>query len=483
MTETGLFETMLDSVAGCARDGTIEYVNGAACRALGRSRDQLVGRNVWQLFAGGPDDGFAAAFERVAGSGRTEELERPSPTGRWFSHQICAADGKLWVISRDITEGHAFQLVENARQRLKVIGDSLPALVSLVDRSERYLFVNATYQKWFGQEPESILGRSLLEVLGPSVYESISPYVKTVLAGQPVSFQTRAVYAHGGTREIEVSYTPYVVGGEVAGYVALVVDVTERLRMQEELKAAVTVRDDFLSMASHELRTPLAALQLLLDGVHRSLARPAAIHDRDKLHRRMGMAGRQVSRLATLIDGLLDVSRLGAGALWLEPQSFDLAALVREVVERFEEESRRTEAPLVLELPASVNGSWDRNRLDQALTNLLSNALKYGPGEPITVSLTADADRITLSVRDRGIGIAARDLERIFKRFERAVPSSQYGGMGLGLYVAGRIVHAHGGTITVQSEPAQGATFTLSLPRHTAGVGTPAPGHQAQWWP
>jgi PAS domain S-box-containing protein len=477
MTETAVFEAMPDPVAGCERDGTIVYVNPAACRALARSPEQLMGTRFWALHAEPEREAFAAAFARTAGTGRAVQLECAWPTNRWFAHQICLAGGKLWVCSRDITEHR------RAAERLKVIGDSLPVLVSLLDRSERYLFVNATYQHWFGEEPSAILGRQLAEVVGPAVYESIAPHVKAVLAGKPVSFQTRALYRNGGPREIEASYTPYLLDGEVAGFVALVVDVSERVQMQESLKAAVAVRDEFLSMASHELRTPLAALQLLLDGVQRALVKPPASLDREKLHRRLKMSDRQVSRLATLIDGLLDVSRLGmGGAFRLEPRPLDLVDLVREVVDRFHEEARRIGSPIVMDAPPSVTGSWDRNRLDQAFTNLLSNALKYGPGEPIAVTVTADAERATLSIRDGGIGIASEDRERIFGRFERAVPSSHYGGMGLGLYVTGRIVHAHGGTIQVDSEPGQGATFTITLPRRTSGV-DPTGDPPGQWWP
>ena len=477
MTETAVFETMLDPVAGCERDGTITYVNPATCRALGRSPEQLLGAQFGALHAGPVREAFAAAFARVAGSGRAEQLESAWPSNRWFAHQICPAGGKLWVCSRDITE------YRRAAERLTVIGDSLPVLVSLLDRSERYLFVNATYQHWFGDEPSAIVGRRLAEVVGPAAYESFAPHVRAVLAGKPVSFQTRARYLRGGPREIEATYTPYLVDGQVAGFVALVADVTDRVQMQETLKAAVAVRDDFLSMASHELRTPLAALQLLLDGVQRALTRPPASLDREKLHRRMRMSDRQVSRLATLIDGLLDVSRLGTGGFRLEPQSLDLVDLVREVVDRFDEEARRIGSPIMLHLPPSVPGSWDRNRLDQAVTNLLSNALKYGPGEPIAVTVTADAERAALTIRDRGIGIAPEDCERIFGRFERAVPSSHYGGMGLGLYVAGRIVHAHGGAIQVDSQPGQGATFTITLPRQTESDAHHYSDPPPQWWP
>ncbi len=374
------------------------------------------------------------------------------------------ADRAALVVSRWRT----FELVEKSRAQLRIIGDSLPVLVSLVDRHERYVFVNATYQKWFGHAPETIVGRTLAEVLGPPAYEAVATHVRNVLAGQPVSFQTRVPYAHGVARDVEASYTPYVIDGQVEGFVALVADVTDRVEMEQSLKTAVAVRDEFLSIASHELRTPLAALQLQIDGTQRSMARGWQEPDLERARARIGKASRQIQRLSSLVDGLLNVSRISGGRFRLEPEEFDLSTLVAEVVERFEEEAARVGAPIRLQAPAALSGSWDRNRVDQVLTNLLSNALKYGEGKPVLVALDGDPQQVRLSVRDEGMGIEEANLDRIFGRFERAVSSRNYGGLGLGLYIARQIVGAHGGTIQVGSTLGQGATFTVTLPRTEA---------------
>jgi PAS domain S-box-containing protein len=360
----------------------------------------------------------------------------------------------------------AHRMVENSRQRLAVIGDSLPALVSLVDREQRYQFVNATYRRWFGHEPASILGRTLEDVLGREAYQAIAPQVATALAGTPVSFQAHVPYAAGGHRDVQATYTPYIVDGTVEGFVALVVDVTETVRMQEALRAALATRDEFLSIASHELRTPLTTLGLQLEGLGRALARDADEWDAQKLRWRLGTALRQAERLTMLIDGLLNVSRISTGRLVLDLEDCDLAALVDEIVVRFEEEAMRAGSQITA-VVAESRGRWDLVRLDQVLTNLLSNALKYGAARPVEVALVPHDDHVTLSVRDGGIGIAPDDLTRIFGQFERAAPSNHYGGFGLGLYIAAQIVRAHGGAIDVTSQPGQGTTFTVTLPRHT----------------
>jgi signal transduction histidine kinase len=228
-------------------------------------------------------------------------------------------------------------------------------------------------------------------------------------------------------------------------------------RLVEELRQAVRVRDDFLSVASHELRTPLTGLQLSVQSLSRADLPP------EQVRSRLGGAARQIARLGRLTDELLEVVRISQGRLALERERFDLAALVREVAERFSEELRRTGTALELSLVETV-GSWDRTRIDHVLTNLVSNAIKYGRARPITVGLERLPARARVTVRDQGIGIAAADQARIFERFERAVSQQHYGGLGLGLWIVREVVTAHAGTIRVESEPGQGSTFVVELP-------------------
>jgi PAS domain S-box-containing protein len=232
----------------------------------------------------------------------------------------------------------------------------------------------------------------------------------------------------------------------------------ENARLYTESQKAVRLRDDFLSIAGHELRTPLTALQLYL---HTLLS---GASERSPLEKRLRSAGRQVERLSRLINELLDVSRLTAGRLELEIGEVDLTALTREIVERFGDELARTGSSMVFSADGPVVGHWDHMRLDQIITNLVSNAIKYGRGKPIDVSVAAVDGQARLVVCDRGIGIEPEHQARIFRRFERAVSDHNYGGFGLGLWIASEIVNAHGGTISVRSEPGEGSCFTVDLP-------------------
>jgi PAS domain S-box-containing protein len=248
---------------------------------------------------------------------------------------------------------------------------------------------------------------------------------------------------------------------ELARQTALAID---NAQLYHEAQQAVRLREEFLSIASHELKTPISALQLQVQILQATFTRSPTGPAPDKLRRALETVDRQVKRQTQLINDLLDVSRISAGRLQLQPEPMELSSLAREVAERFEPELMRAGSALQLQLAAETAGEWDRLRLDQVVTNLLSNAVKYGRGNPIHLITETTGDRVRLSVKDGGIGIAAEDLARLFNRFERAVSERNYGGFGLGLWIARQIVEAMGGRIHVTSEPGVGSTFTVELP-------------------
>ncbi|HEX8823001.1 MAG TPA: ATP-binding protein [Archangium sp.] len=236
-----------------------------------------------------------------------------------------------------------------------------------------------------------------------------------------------------------------------------------------EAQRAIGLRDGFLQVAAHELRTPVTSLKLNAQALVASARQEGPWSERT-VARLEGME-RSVGRLSVLVNELLDVSRITSGRLVLHPEELDLAALVHEEIERIRPEAERVECALHVRVEGPVVSWWDRLRLEQVLSNLLSNALKYGGGRPVEVSLSASETRAVLRVRDEGIGIDTAMQSRIFERFERAVSDRHYGGLGMGLWITQEIVTAMGGTIRVESAPEQGATFTVELPRTEAHAG------------
>jgi signal transduction histidine kinase len=252
-----------------------------------------------------------------------------------------------------------------------------------------------------------------------------------------------------GPREVELAQ-------EVARRAATAID---NARLYRNAQEAIRVRDDFLSTASHELRTPVTSLQLVVQSLLRGLHQERSISPE-----MLTVAARQTDRLTALIGQMLDVTRIQGGKLTLTLEEFDFVANFRRILERAQVDIERAKAPVTLRAGDAIIGRWDRLRIDQLLTNILSNALSYGSGSPIDVTIERVADRVRFEMCDQGIGIAPDRLPHIFERFERATSTRHYGGLGLGLFIARQVVEAHHGTVTVESELGRGSCFTVELP-------------------
>jgi PAS domain S-box-containing protein len=258
------------------------------------------------------------------------------------------------------------------------------------------------------------------------------------------------------------------VAEELARRAGLAIDNAWLFREAQE---AIQARDEFLQIASHELKTPLTPLQLQLETLARALDKTGSQNQR--LCSKVEMATRQTERLSRLVERLLDVTRISRGRLELDLEEFDLCEMVREVVERFQGEAQNASSEITVHANARMVGRWDRLRLDQVLSNLLSNALKYGAGKPVEVEVSEHDRMVRLSITDHGIGIEPDALGRIFDRFERAASLRHYGGLGLGLFIARQIAEAHGGTVVAQSQPGRGSCFTVILPRQATAPAHP----------
>jgi signal transduction histidine kinase/PAS domain-containing protein len=257
-----------------------------------------------------------------------------------------------------------------------------------------------------------------------------------------------------GARDLEVAE-------DLARRAASAVDTANLYR---EAKDAIWLRDEFLAVASHELRTPLTTLQLQLDSLDRA-ADQMAPDEAARMRRKLASSSRQAVRLDNLVDSLLDVSRITTGRLVIKPEWMDLVEVARDMTERHRDQARGGGTTLHLDAAEShIEVHWDRLRIEQILSNLLSNAIKYGAGKPVDLRLERVEDRVRIVIRDRGIGIRQADVERIFGRFERAVSTRHYGGLGLGLFIARQVVQAHGGEIRVGASQGPGAEIVVSMP-------------------
>lgn len=245
-------------------------------------------------------------------------------------------------------------------------------------------------------------------------------------------------------------------------YLRRIANLEEKnVTLQKEVKA----RDDFLSIASHELKTPLAAMLLQIQtALHNIRTVSLANFSVESLLKMLQSTEQQSKRLSKMINDLLNVSLITTGRLDLEKEEVDLSQLVKEVVEHFAEKAEKEGSPIAVSATEPVVGDWDKLRISQAITNLISNALKYGHGKPIAIAVTKHKSVARLTIADHGIGIPLDRQERIFERFERGVSNHDYKGLGVGLYISQQIVNTHQGKIKLNSTVNEGSTFVIELP-------------------
>lgn len=377
-----------------------------------------------------------------------------------------------------VTLRHSAALAASREAEARLAAVFQNALDAVVGMSDQGLVThwNPRAEELFGFRREEALGRPMSATIIPHrMREAHEQGMRRYLAtgSGPVlnkRIEVPALHKDGHELLVELTITPIRHAGGVS-FAAFLRDISRRKADEAALREAVRARDEFISICSHELKTPVTAMKLQFQMAERQLRRgDPKVFREENTRKRVDTTLRQVDRMSRLIDDMLDVSRLNSGRLQIACTSFDLAELLRETCERFHEQFRAAGVSLDCTTRAAVPVHADRNRLDQVVSNLLSNALKYGAGKPVRVSLERRDGMARVLVRDEGPGITPGNLERIFRRFERGEPGDHVGGLGLGLYICQQIVQLMGGKIWAESEPGKGSSFLVELPVEGEGV-------------
>jgi PAS domain S-box-containing protein len=473
--------------------GRLLDANAALLRMLGYSRRDLSEERLTWATLTPPRQRIAleGALRRLRSEGVFHSLEgellRKDGSGvRVLLGSASLDEGRVATFVVDLSDwkpAESGQIRHEVETRLQSLISHAPVVLFALDRDGVFTLSEGQGLGVLGWKPGQVVGMSVFEVYRSE--PGVLIHVRRALSGD--DFFSVEVLSTG--LAYETHWTPLRdADGRLAGTLGLAVDVTQRerearwraqlLAEAEEARSvaerAVKVRDDFLSVASHELKTPLTSLNLQLHALLKRARQGQRPEDTEQVGR-LEKAQRHLQKLARMMDDLLDVSRVAEGQVRLELVEVDLVRLVREVLERFQEEAQRTGTHLELRAEDAVVGQWDRARLEQVVTNLVSNALKYGAGAPVELHVRSSGTLALLEVTDHGIGISPEDLARIFEKFERAVPVRKYGGFGLGLYIVRQLVEALGGAVDAESTPGKGTTFHLALP--LAGPGTHALPH------
>ncbi|MDO7854766.1 PAS domain-containing sensor histidine kinase [Hymenobacter convexus] len=399
-------------------------------------------------------------------------------------------DGVLAFAFEVTQQVRAGQAADAAAQRLRLLTDALPVLISYLDREQRYQFLNHAYRNWFNQDPSGLLGQPAREVLGKAAYANVQGYIARALAGERLSFETRMPYREGFVRHIHTDYIPDVQDGEVRGFYSLVTDITDQTRARERVQelneelAAINEEmlvaneelrdtndrlshtnvdlDTFVYTASHDLKAPIANIEGLLLALDEQLPEPVR-QDADVTHL-LGLMRGSVDRFQRTLVHLTDVSKLQQAHA--EPaETVDLAALVEAVRLDLAPALAATHGQLVIDVADCPTVRFSPKNLRSIVYNLLSNAIKYhSPARPLRVLLraTCPPGQMRLEVQDNGLGLSDAQQAKLFVMFRRL--HTHVEGTGVGLYMVKRMVENAGGTIEVDSQPDAGSTFRVLLP-------------------
>ncbi len=401
---------------------------------------------------------------------RAMGVDAASGIGFLVTGMVVVSAAVLWWNSGVLERVEA--ALVSSESKLRTLIDTSPDLIMIRDREGRYLLANPAFAKMVGRPPAEILGRRDVELFDPETAARIAQSDRQVMESQTSVEYEISIQTPGGVARIyESSKYPYHSDGELVGVIAISRDVTERKRLEaqlraqyEKLKELDKLKGDFVNAVSHDLRTPLTSILGYAEFLEDGIGGPITESQRQFV----AQITKGTKRLEGMVNDLLDFARLDAGTFRLHCEETDLAMRVQELVESLRPQAEEKHLTLSVQVPEGpLTRVLDPQRIERVLANLIGNALKFtAEGGRIAVRVTEDDAGVLCEVEDTGIGIAPEDLPKLFQRFTQLEAGARMkAGTGLGLSISKAQIEAHGGTIGVRSEPGKGSTFWFRLPR------------------
>jgi PAS domain S-box-containing protein len=351
-----------------------------------------------------------------------------------------------------------------------LVEHSLDAVVGINSQSH-VIDWNFQAEKIFGWTKEQVLGKTISSLIIPLEFREahhagIKHYLECGVG--PILNKRIELTAQnhlGQHFPIELTVSPIKVDDELLFY-SFVRDISERKAMEQALKDAVNQRDEFIRVCSHELKTPVSSMKLQFQmAKHMMDKKSDRPYDKEAVEKRIVNANTQLDKMAKLIEDMLHATKMSTGLVELQKAPVDINDLTKETLASFEEQLEMLNIHVEVispSRPVMVNG--DRYRLEQVITNLVTNAMKYGGEKPFEIKIEVEGQEAHLTVADQGIGIPHENISKIFERYERVNNNTHVSGLGLGLYICDQIMKAHDGKILVESVPDKGSKFVLIFP-------------------
>lgn len=464
-----------------SNNGNILYVNAGGERMFQYARGELIGQNISKIdlkkteqLNDSIQDVNQILYQKGVWTGELQNA-RKDGTLFWTSVSIStfthSLHGEVWMaVFRDITEQKKIiiermiveeQLAESERLLSSVLS-VLPVSVFVKDIKKDFKFKlwNKFAEKVFGLKAQDLIGKSDYDLFPKEEADWFRlKDVEACKSSETIEIPEEVIHTTNG--QITLHTKKSIVRDNLDEPIFLVgvsEDISEIKKMNNDLRTALVARDEFLMIVSHELKTPITSLKLRVQLMQRRVVLD------DKTAGEISAILTQVNRLSKLIETILDVARIQYGKVTLELGLVNLAETVALVMDQFSEQLENSRCHVEVKISPEIVGVWDQARIEQILSNLFSNAIKYAPGSQITIHATSSDHKTILSFKDTGRGISKEKQALIFNRFERADAPITVSGLGLGLYICKQIVEALGGTIRVEGQEGQGASFIIELP-------------------
>lgn len=483
---TDVLESMGDAFFMLDKDWKIVRVNKVHEKVTMTKRGDIIGTYFWDTYPITRDLKYWTEYRKVMQTRRPAHfVEYYAPLDLWTEADVFPTnEGGISVFFRDITiRKQAEEALRTSESDFRFMAESLPQKIFTATPEGKVTYFNPHWSEYLGVPTEELIKSGVRQYIHPDDLEgNMRSWKWSVKTGKASQMEQRLLRADGQYRR-HVSHVRamYDESGNIVRWFGSMTDIEDVLRTAErnveleKITAALTeqrtqlielgkAKDEFISLASHQLRTPATGVKQYLGMVLEEYAGPVAEAQRRMLDQAYASNEREIA----IINDLLKVAQVDAGKVQLKPRPADIGMLLEEIIDgqqsKFDERGQKVE----LHLPgAEITAHLDPERIRMVLENIVDNASKYTPpGKNIYVGLVKSRNSVIISVRDQGVGIHKKDIDKLFRKFTRLDNplSVAVGGTGLGLYWAKKIVDLHGGTISVDSVVDEGSTFTVTIP-------------------